>query len=81
MKIKDKNKSEKLRIVSMCAVILCVFVSMLVLNLNTDFTADDYTYHYIYESPMPSENSKLLTGMAIFPFPWQTIIIYGADEL
>lgn len=67
MKINDKNKSEKLRIISILAVILCVFVSMLVLNLNTDFTADDYTYHYIYESPMPSENSKLLTGIGDIP--------------
>lgn len=62
-----KSKSEKIRLTGLALVIICVFASMVLLNANTDFTADDYTYHYIYESPMPSENSKLLSGIGDIP--------------
>lgn len=46
---------------------LC-FAFMLILNIYTPYTSDDYAYHFVYESPLPSETTRLLSGIGDIPY-------------
>lgn len=41
---------------------MVAFVLILRLNQMTDYTADDYIYHYFYQAGTPNESTRLLAG-------------------
>lgn len=50
------------------AVAAAFFLLMLVLNTFTPYTSDDYSYHFVYENPLPTESSRLLSGIWDIPY-------------
>ncbi len=64
-KIKTNTKNKSVLIFSVAA---AVFILMLVLNLFTPYTSDDYAYHFVYENPLPTENTRLLSGIWDIPY-------------
>ena len=52
----------RVKIYTMLLVIVLVYTLIYLLNINTQLSLDDFTYHYIYESRMPTAASRLVTN-------------------
>ncbi len=46
---------------------LAAFITLLLLNCRTVYTADDYMYHFFWESSMPTEATRPMNGIADLP--------------
>lgn len=70
MKIKDYTAGKKLENQKLLVLFVCcaVFLLMFVLNTFTPYTSDDYSYHFVYEGSMPTENTRLLSGIWDIPY-------------
>ena len=60
-------KKESVRKLEIFLIIAFVFCTIFVLNYYTQYTSDDYRYHYFFDSCMPSDTTRLLNG--IFDIP------------
>lgn len=60
-------KKESVRKLEIFLIIAFVFCTIFVLNYYTQYTSDDYRYHYFFDSYMPSDTTRLLNG--IFDIP------------
>ncbi|MDS0525877.1 DUF6056 family protein [Clostridium sp. SHJSY1] len=59
-------------------IMLSVFILMLILNSNTEYTSDDYRYHFFYDSYMPNEYTHELKGVfEIFSSMWNHYNLWG----
>ncbi len=61
---KSKQENRKLLILFAAA---AVFLLMFILNTFTPYTSDDYSYHFFYESTLPTETTRLLSGIGDIP--------------
>lgn len=70
MEIKNNAAGKKLENQKLLILVVCgaVFLLMFVLNTFTPYTSDDYSYHFVYESYLPTENSRLLSGIGDIPY-------------
>lgn len=64
-RIKSNGKNQAILTFLVAAVI---FLLMLILNTFTPYTSDDYSYHFVYESTLPTENSRLLSSIWDIPY-------------
>lgn len=53
---------ERIKIYSFLLIIVIIYTLIYFLNTNTQLALDDFTYHYIYESRMPTAASRLVTN-------------------
>lgn len=60
---KKNNNCFSIEYVSCFFILLTTFVMLYLLNKNTHFTSDDFRYHFMYESFLPTENVARITNL------------------